>query len=296
MKRIFALLTALLMLLTFASCNDSGSEGTDTLTATEIVTDKDGEAVTNAQGEALTEVVTVPDTLNGETTEALSTEVTTLEPISLPADDPSTWTDEEIVDFYKKAAIKSKTAVKSQQTMTLESLEVNGGDGLLGTLVELVTPLMKSALKKNSTEFDGITGGYENLVVTDAESVKAYRSGEYIVVEMTMKEQTDGPDGDLHSGTVGHAISVVGDVTVVADELPQLVIDFENADIKLHYSEPKFKAKINKNGIIEKGSWTYTLNVDIANLYVAGANVPLSATADTAYGTVDYIVTVGGGF
>ncbi len=295
MKRIFALLLVFAMLFAFASCKDSG-ENTDTITATEIVTDTNGEAVTDEAGDAVTEIVTVQKT-DEETSETVSaSETTTAVEVSMPSEDPSTWTDEQIVEFYKKAAIKSKTAVKSQQTMTLETMEVNGGDGALGTLVELMTPIMKAALKSSSTEFDGITGGYEKLVLSDAQSVRAYKSGEYIVVEMTMKEQTDGIHGDLHSGTVGHAISVVGDISVVEEALPQVNIGFDEADIKLHYSEPKFKAKINKNGIIEKGTWTYTVNVSVKNLYVGGKRLPLEATVDEAHGTVGYVITVGGGF
>lgn len=292
MKRFFALSMVFLMLFAFSSCKNN-TEKPDTVT--EIVTDKLGETVTNEAGEVLTEIVTAAESTDG-TTETTAAESTTVPPISLPASDPSTWTDEEIVEFYKNAAIRSKTAVKSKQEMTLSSMVVNNGDGFLGTLVELATPIMKSALKKNSTEFDGITGGYENLVVTDAESVKAYKSGEYTVVEMTMKEQTDGVDGDTYSGTVGHAISVVGNISVVADELPQFEIDFDNAELKLHYSEPKLKVKINKDGIIEKGTWTYRVDVTVANLYVGAVKLPLSATVESAYGSVDYLITVGGGF
>ncbi len=292
MKRLFALLMVFTMLFAFASCKDNS---TDTDKLTEIVTDENGESVTNDAGEVLTEIV-IAENETSSADETSTTQATTEVEISLPSADPSTWSDEEIVEFYKKAAIKSKTAVKSKQTMTLEEMVVNDGDGFLGTMVELVTPIIKSALKNSSTEFDGITGGYEKLVLTDTKSVKAYKSGEYIVVEITMKEQTDGIHGDMFSGTVGHAISVVGDISAVAEALPQLVIDFENADIKLHYSEPKLKVKINKNGIIEKGTWTYTVNVDVKNLHVAGANLPLEATAKSAHGTVGYVITVGDGF
>ncbi len=292
MKRFIALLTVFAMLFAFAACKDN-SKDTDKLT--EIVTNENGESVTNEAGEVLTETVTAENKTD-TADEITTTEATTEVEISLPSADPSTWSNEEIVEFYKKAAIKSKTAVKSKQVMTLESMVVNNGDGVLGTLVELVTPIMKSALKDNSTEFDGITGGYEKLEVTDAQSVKAYKSGEYIVIEMTMKEQTDGIHGDRFSGTVGHAISVVGDISSVEEALPQLEIGFEEADIKLHYSEPKLKVKINKNGIIEKGTWTYTVNVDVKNLYVGGKRLPLEATVDTAHGTVGYIITVGDGF
>lgn len=289
MKKITALFMAVLMLFAFAGCNNKSEQETTTQAYSE---QENTEKVTVQSQETDSQpipTVTVTD-INGEIQ-------TVIEESSLALDaDPSKWTDEEIVAFYKAAAIKSKTEVKSIQKMTLTEMVVNDGDGFLGVLVELVTPFFIKALEDSSTEFDGITGGYENLSVTDAESVRAYKSGEYTVVEMTMKEQTDGIHGDTFSGTVGHAISVVGDISSVAEALPDFDIDFENADIKLHYTEPKLKVKINKDGIIEKGTWTYTVDITVANLHVAAVNYPIEATVESAYGSVGYIITVGDGF
>lgn len=292
MKKLTAIIMVIAMLFAFAACNDGKPNG-----PTEIVTNDSGEAVTNENGEVETKVVTEESTSNGETTAQVEmTESTTLVDVSVPSEDPATWTDEEIVTFYRNAAIKSKTKVTSKQTMTLNEMVVNDGDGLLGTLVEWATPFLVSALEDSSTEFDGITGGYENLVLSDTTSVKAYKSGEYTVVEMTLKEQTDGIHGDTFSGTVGHAISVVGDISSVAEALPMFAIDFENADIKLHYAKPKLKVKINKDGIIEKGTWTYTVDVTVANLNIAAVRLPIKAFVESAHGSVGYVIVTGGGF
>ncbi len=291
MKKLLAILTAFALLFSFAACN---KDTNNTDPTNEFVTDNKGETVTNESGEN----VTVSNTdeaseATESTTGVTGTEDTTA--LTTPLTDPSTWTKEEVVEFYRNAAINSKSQ-KSIQQMTLEEMVVNEGDGLLGTLVEMITPFLISALEDSSTEFDGITGGYENLVPEDAQSAKAYKSGDYIVVEMTMKEQIDGAHGNLHSGTVGHAISVVGDLAVVEEALPNFEIGFDDAEVKLHYKNPKLKVKINKDGVIEKGTWTYDVYVTIKNLYVGGKRLPLSATVESGYGTVDYIITVGGGF
>ncbi len=289
MKKLISILLVFAMLFAFASCNDKPNDnGTDSQTATNST----GEAVTDSEGESVAETVTDSATDKTETTDEETTEA----PVRPLSDDPSEWTDEEIVAFYKAAAIKSKTKVKSKQKMALTEMVVNDGDGFLGKLVEMITPFLISALEDSSTEFDGITGGYEKLELSDAKSVRAYKSGGYTVVEMTMKEQIDGAHGDLHSGTVGHAISVVGDLAVVEEALPNFEIRFDEADIKLHYKNPKLKVKINKDGIIEKGTWTYQVYITVANLYVGGRRLPLSATVKSGYGTVDYKITVGGGF
>ena len=107
---------------------------------------------------------------------------------------------------------------------------------------------------------------------------------------MQMKEQTDGTYGSPYDGSVGHAISVLGNVSTAVAEFPDFKIDFENADIKVRYSEPVVKVKINNDGIIEKGTWSYMANVDIKHLDISGIMV------DTADAAIFYEIKVGGGF
>lgn len=293
MKKITAMLLAIAMLFAFASCGGK-EDGEDA--RTELVTDNDGKAVTNNEGEFVTEIVTEAPSGSAEST-GTTAEETTLEPVSAPSDDPSTWTDEQIVEFYKAAAVRSKTKVTSKEAKVINEISVNNGTGFIGRVVKWATPFLENALKDSITEFEGITGGYENLSVSDTTSTKAYKSGKYTVIEMTMKEQTDGVHGDRFSGTVGHAISVVGDLSVVADALPMFNVDFDNADIKLKYSDPKLKVKINKDGIIEKGTWSYTVNVTIAELVASADAFPsIVVTFEDAFGSVGYEITTGGGF
>lgn len=292
MKKITAIIMAAFILLTFASCKNGGTSDEPTTAAAEDYSaGKTGES-TDSIKEEISAVTDLSSSVHTETT--TSAEITS---VTLSAEtDPAKWTDEEIVAFYKAAAAKSKTKVKSTEYKNLAEMVVNDGDGVLGTLVEWATPFLVSALEDSQVEFDGITGGYENLEASDAASIKAYKSGEYTVIEMTMKEQTDGIHADRYSGTVGHAISVVGDISSVEEALPMFEIGFEQADIKLRYSKPTVKVKINKDGIIEKGTWSYRIIVTVANLRVDAVRLPIGATVDTAHGSVDYIITVGGGF
>lgn len=283
MKKFVAIATVFALIFAFAACSkkdDKSNQPSRNLNQQEIVvhetvTDESGEMVTDSSGEA----VTVTE---------IHTELIT-EPQSLAAN-PEEWSDEEIVAYYKSAALKSHSRTTSTQTMTLSEMVVNNGDGTLGKAVDMAMPIITDALEKNSTEFEGITGGFNNLTVDDTQSVKAYKSGNYTIIEMTLKEQTDGVHGDMYSGTVGHAISVVGDLSVVQEEFPMFEIDFENADMKLHYVNPTLKVKINEDGIIEKGTWSYTVDIDVENLKIE------FVTVDTAYGSVDYVIKVGGGF
>lgn len=294
MKKLLAILVVLSLIFTFAACsNNSNNEETTTAPASDETAETTligSEADTST--EPSSETTTEGEIPSGQETTTALTEQTTL------AADPSQWTDEEIIEFYKAAAIKTHPKVQHSQTMTMDSLVIGEGGGVGGFFIDSIAiPAINTVLEKNSTTIDGITGGYKDLVVSDAKSIKAYKSGNYTIIEMTMKEQTDGKHGHNMSGTVGHAITVLGDVSVAVAEFPQFKIDTENADIKIHYNNATVKVKINQNGLIEKGTWDYTASVSIKNL---GLNFKDATTKDLvvkkASADIGYNIVLGGGF
>lgn len=282
MKKAIALFTVLLLTVSFASCgkNDTNEpiETTDGFSG-EYVSD---EAV-NAETDIFTQENPVSES-SPDSSEAAS-ETATENTV-----DPSQWTNEEIIEFYKAAAEKTNPKAKSKQIMVLEELIINDGGGALGFFTKILEPAIASVIEKNELEFDGITGGFGALTADDAQSIKAYKSGEYTVVEMTMKPQTDPIHADQYAGTVGHAITVLGDIGRVIAEFPQFNVDVENADITIRYVNATVKVKINKDGYIEKGTWKYTCDPEIKNLKISGI------TFKKADAKIDYIITVGGGF
>lgn len=303
MKRISAFIFAALMLLSFSSCaskdKDKTPDSQENTSATPVVNEEKeteiiSEVVTDEEGktEIITEIVEVESTKGDKTTDKQSAsdkETTTKkQSASVSKIDPSDWSKEEVVSFYKKACAKSSGA-KSTQTMIMRknSLKAAGG---IGTFLGVAEPLIRTVLELNSTEFDGITGGHQKLVASDCKTAKAYKSGNYTVVEMTMVDQTDGIYGKTYEGTVGHAISVVNGVAEAAEQFPALDIRYKEADIKVHYTDAKLKVKINKNGVIEKGTWSYVVTPVVNDLYIENLEV------DDAGAIIDYKVTVGGGF
>ena len=50
------------------------------------------------------------------------------------------------------------------------------------------------------------------------------------------------------------------------------------------------KVRINENGMIEKGTWSYTAQVYIAHLQIN------SIMIDKAEAEIEYVIVVGGGF
>lgn len=282
MKRFLSLLTAFALIMTLASCTKNEAPANDVSTTVNTDEFPETDAVTEAISEDLSETpITEADV---SITEINVAEETTAN------NDPSQWTKEQIIDFYKTAAKKTHPKAKSTQVMVLEELIFNDGDGALAFFVKILEPAIASVIKKNALEFEGITGGFENLTVDDAQNLKAYQSGEYTVIEMTMKPQTDPIHAVATEGSVGHAISVLGDISLVLAEFPQFDVDVENADIDIHYVNPTVKVKINKDGYIEKGTWKYTCDPEIRNLNISGIMIK------KADAKIDYIITVGGGY
>lgn len=206
------------------------------------------------------------------------------------SDNPADWTKEQIVYMYKQAATKSHDTAESSQTMSMPTMVVNDGDGALGFFINMAKPVIDSVIEKQATTYGGITGGYQKLVASDVDTAKAYKDGKYTVIEMRMVEQTDGLYGDPQEGTVGHAINVLGNVATAVEQFPQFDIKYEEADIKIHYADPIVKVRINENGMIEKGTWSYMSKIDIKHLAIG------SVMVDKAYAEIEYVIVVGGGF
>lgn len=209
--------------------------------------------------------------------------------------DPSQWTVAQIVETYKHAAARTHNSVTSQQVMTLRDNSLQA-PGVNETLLNMTASVMKTALSNNSGDIKGITGGHQNLVVSDVQSARAYKNGSNIVIEMRMKEQVDKGNGNMYSGTVGHAISVVGDIDSVVGQFASLGVetDLKDENCTLHYKNPVLKVAVNSNGIIVNGTWSYYVDVTLRNLTVSGFGV--SVPVNTATAVIDFIVTLNGGF
>lgn len=255
---------------------------TDDTPSNDVVTDDEtGEPVIDENNAPVTDDGTAEDENNKEEEKQPERE--------LPAN-PAEWTKAEIVNFYKTASQKS-TSNKSVQKMSMDNgMDVTLNNGALEFLIELAEPIIKLALRVNSTEFDGITGGYNDLVPSDVKSAKAYKEGNYTIVEMTMVEQVDDAYGDTYKGTVGHAISVVGNIAVVADQFPDWTINFKDAFVQLRYVNPTLKVRINDKGIVEKGTWSYVVDVAVKKLQIE------SVIVENATTEINYVITTGGGF
>lgn len=280
-KRLSAFIMCIIITISCASCgnkksgSDSPSDVTTTVAETEnqnydnhTVSDKETIAVSNINNTEITEILS-------ETSMVY---------------DPASRSYAQIVDIYKAAAKKTHPSAKSQQKITLADISINNGQFESG--MKFVKSIISAFLNKNSTEIEGITGGYSNLVEGDILNAKTYKVGNNTAIEMVMKNQTDGAKGDALSGSVGHVISVVGDITVVTSQLTDMGIPLElsEKDTSIHYTNPTVKVLIDSNGKIVKGTWSYRVEIRMNNYSVMGTKI------DTTSVVMDNTITLGGGF
>ncbi len=315
MKKALALISAAALILSLAACGNKTPEENTTVfsdettvqsadapTAENEVTDtaEEGEEETEAEEEteepetnAEGETVKAPEKKTEGKSDSKTQNQNKPSTPGAKTEDPSSWNTAKIVEYYKTAVNNTeKKNVKSKQTMSLKQLD--GGSGVVGKLITAIKPIGEKALAKNSTEFDGITGNTSHLSASDIQSAKAYKSGNYIVIEMKMKDQTDGPKGK-DTGTVANAIGTLGSIDKAIKELNGVEVDYSQGNITLKYTDATVKVKINPTtGVIEKGSWGHNVNVTLTNVTAKVAII--KATLNGSKMVIGYNIAFGGGF
>ncbi len=270
--KIPALILAFIIAFSFSACKKNGDD-TNTVTSAE---DTDVTVITSAETPS---VSSVPS----DKTETTVTDTSV-------ADDPSLWSTAQIIDFYRNAAKKSNGTAVSSQGIKLTDISVNNGQ--FEGVFDFIMPIMSKLLANNSTEKVGITGGFDKLTEADVASAKAYKVGDDVAVELIMKKQISGPYEDALGGSVGHAITAVGDIGAVTKQLTDLGLPLvlSEKDTKIIYTNPTVKVTVNEKGEIVSGTWKYTVEIKMDNYRVFGK------TVETTSVIMDNVITVGGGF
>ncbi len=281
-KRFSAILLTLIIAFSFASCHDGSNEAQ---TSTAVAGEETTSEVSTTVSESAMSDEDLEASFRPEESEIPSEAESTQ-----ASDDPVAWSTLQIVEAYKIAAEKSNAKAVSNHSIDLKSISVNNGQ--YEGLFEFITPIMSKLIANNSSDKKGITGGYKNLSEADVASAKAYKVGNNIAIEMIMKEQVAGARDDALSGSVGHAITAVGDISEVTKQLTDLGLPLEisEKDTKIYYTNPTVKVLINSNGEIVKGTWRYTVEISLNNYKAFGKKV------DTTSVIMDNTLSVNGGF
>ena len=255
----------------------------------EAITDTVTETTMQSVTEAVTQTeVFETETQQPETTECSDPETTEKAEITLEAGLNST-DIAEVLEFYKLAAAKNDTC---KYTKTLGLVEIDGGEGMLGSAVSFFEPIAKKAVEKNSVTDDPLPGDYKNIRPADWQSAEAVSDGTYTTIKVKVVPQTDGADGKLLEGTVGRSMSVLDGIQTAVDELSGVSADFENGRVELEYLNPVIEVKVrNATGEFVQGGcrWYYRVHPTLYHLdaKVLTFNVHLQG----ATGFVDYTVT-----
>lgn len=264
-NKLTALIISAIALLSLTACGENREVNSPNENTTESV----GQTVLQEFTEEYNSTELNEDVTNENSSESETIEASSEEAVG----DISEWSFAQIADFYKSAATKTHKGAKSERNITLKSIDVNNGQ--YEGVFEFITPIMSKILARNSTEVDGITGGFTKLTDADIRTAKAHKQGNNTVIEMTMKNQVAGPREDMNEGSVGHAMAVVGDIGVVVDQLKEygLPMEISDDDTSIHYSNARLNVTVDPNGKIISGTWSYTVDIKLNNYKVFGKDV-----------------------
>jgi hypothetical protein len=200
----------------------------------------------------------------------------------------SQWSDQEILDFYNKAVVKTdEKAPQGQSKMVLGYGGKITADGGLGGVLDIVSPIIDKTLKKNSSSTSNIPG-YGEIKMSDLKSIKATEQGGKIVVELVGQEQTDGPTADSKAGPVGRVLGTLGNIDGALNELGAEISRGKDT-VTLTYTDVTVKATIDPDtGIIESGKWHYLVNILVKD---ADIKLVVKLGVKNLKAAVDYTVT-----
>ncbi len=305
MKRIIALVMVLAMVFAFAACKSKGDEkdisDASTNAAGEIIDNQDDSAVDlpadastePASGDASTEPATTPDGKPAATVAQQGSSTSSNSSSKTPA--ATSKTVDQIVADYVKARKATKPAPAGQSTMVLGNGGKITGEGGVGGLLKVASPIINTVLKNNSTDTDYVPASSHNdLKGSDVKSAKAVVSadGKYTDYIIYVKDQVDGPNGDSHNG--GPVARGIGTLGSIDEALNQLNAEFKSGkeNVKLTYTNAYIKARVdNSTGKIINGTYHYLVKINISEaelkISIATANVK------NLYGEVDYTVKIG---
>lgn len=289
MKRILALIMVLAMVFAFAACKskDDGATTTDPSSA-------GGEVIDNGEGSTPVDASEVSTDASSKPVEAPSQAAGSQGGSQGGKTPAAAKTVAEIVADYVKARKATKPAPAGKQTMALGNNGKITGDGGLGGLLKVASPIINNVLKKNSTDTDYVpASSHADLKASDVKSAKAIVSadGKYTDYIIYVKDQTDGPNGDSHNG--GPVARGVGTLGSIDEALNQLGAEFKSGkeNVKLTYTNAYIFARVdNSTGKIINGTYHYLVKINISE---AELKLGISAKVKNMYGEVDYFVRIG---
>lgn len=206
--------------------------------------------------------------------------------------DVSEWTDEEIIDYYKKAASKSAWLLTGERTLDTDLFDGsasadNAYSQFLQNYVQAFTP----------TRIRGVMGDYRKLTVDDCKSAKAYVDGDFVVLEILFKEEIDSMHDEKDVVTARHGMKLLENSdaqwqNIRLMELYGTVVDLSEGDYLMKYKDAKAIVKINKSGFVEEGKWTFKASMTFDNVKITAMPENVSFVMDGVVHHYDSTIVV----
>ena len=291
--RFAAAVLAAILLFSFSACKNDDSDS-DSSTEEPSVTVDSGTVTesTKPEGESTTgEPTTVGSRPSAQTG---SSGTTKPEAINVYSGLNSTNTS-KVLRYYKAAAANTKS-IDATQLMSIKRVDYTPRNSFQKGMLSLFTGIASAALAANSTPVNEVPGVPDEIKSSDLISANAVAYGNYTIVTLNVRTQQDDQNTkDAHRGPVGRTVGTVGNLDRVFDEMPSIKVDTSKGSITLRYDDCKVVVKIdNVSGTIVSGTWSYTVDIDVDNIYASIAGSDSMLITDTG-GAVDYVIKTNDG-
>jgi hypothetical protein len=291
--RFAAAVLAAILLFSFSACKKDDGDS-DSSTEEPSVTVDSGTVTesTKPEGESTTgESTTVGPRPSAQTG---SSGTTKPEAINVHSGLNSTNTS-KVLRYYKAAAANTKS-IDATQLMSIKRVDYTPRNSFQKGMLSLFTGIASAALAANSTPVNEVPGVPDEIKSSDLISANAVAYGNYTIVTLNVRiQQDDQNTKDAHRGPVGRTVGTVGNLDRVFDEMPSIKVDTSKGSITLRYDDCKVVVKIdNVSGTIVSGTWSYTVDIDVDNIYASIAGSDSMLITDTG-GAVDYVIKTNDG-
>lgn len=291
--RVAAAVLAAILLFSFSACKKDDSDSDSSTEEPSVTVDSDTVTEsTKPEGESTTgESTTVGPRPSAQTG---SSGTTKPEAINVYSGLNSTNTS-KVLRYYKAAAANTKS-IDATQLMSIKRVDYTPRNSFQKGMLSLFTGIASAALAANSTPVNEVPGVPDEIKSSDLISANAVAYGNYTIVTLNVRTQQDDQNTkDAHRGPVGRTVGTVGNLDRVFDEMPSIKVDTSKGNITLRYDDCKVVVKIdNVSGTIVSGTWSYTVDIDVDNIYASIAGSDSMLITDTG-GAVDYVIKTNDG-
>lgn len=286
LMRFAAALLAAAMLFSFSACrtNDGDSEpSTDESSVTDAANVSESAIETTEPNTA------EPTTESRTATRSNVSGGTKTETVNVYKGLNSTNTS-RVLKYYKAAAANTKS-IDATQYMSMKRVDYTPRNSFQKGMLTVFTGIASAALAANSKAVTTIPGKYKQIKASDLISANAVAYGNYTIVTLNVRMQQDDQNTkDAHQGPVGRTVGTVGNLDRVFEAMPSVKVDCSKGSITLKYDDCKVVVKIdNGSGSIVSGTWSYTVDVDIDNIYASIAGSEELLITNTG-GAVEFVI------